>query len=500
MLIRASASSANAWVALCLTVGCSFVDPHADDTTACTFYARETCARLSSCSPWVIEQSYQSASGCRKTLSKSCLDSLAPADVLSSAAGVFDCASTMKSVTCSQLINNELPLDCHAPRGRRADGSGCEVDAQCASARCVKGLHDERGSCQELADKGGACADASDCEAPLICAANGRCSELGKRGVVCSENRPCRYPLSCLDDDCSPSTTGVCGGAECDPRSPERLSTACTEYAAALCTQLASCSPALVASVYGDVDVCSERTLGACQRSASAADSVGTGAGIAGCAAALSAVSCDDLLNRSLPEVCRLLPGQRDENRVCGEDAQCASLRCARAKDKPCGSCTKLGNEDEPCLSDSDCARGLRCSEAQVCARPLVELGSCTTNHPCAFPWVCAAGRCSATLTLGSNCDPQEDRCNPFTSEICGPLTLVCEPLRYEPAAGPCGYVDGGWTACGRGAACVLSGDIRRCVPAAAEGEACSPPSLGCQSPARCVDGICHVGSASECS
>ena len=59
MLCRASRLSAWAWAALWLTFGCSFVNPRAQDELACRHYARETCARLSSCSPWVIEQTYQ---------------------------------------------------------------------------------------------------------------------------------------------------------------------------------------------------------------------------------------------------------------------------------------------------------------------------------------------------------------------------------------------------------------------------------------------------------
>jgi hypothetical protein len=406
----------------------------------------------------------------------------------------------MEHVTCSQLVNNELPSSCLASRGRRADGVACEVDAQCASARCVQRQHADLGTCQELVGSGGSCAELSDCRPPLVCAANRRCAALGKRGTACSKNRPCRYPLSCLDDDCVPSATGVCHGDECDPRSPERIGTACAAYASALCTQLASCSPALLRSLYGELAVCGERTRGACERSASAAAAVGTGAGITLCATALSAVSCEDLLNNSLPEACRPLPGQRDNPSACGEQAECASLRCARASDALCGHCAELANEGEPCTSASDCAGGLVCTTAELCALPLAERGTCAADRPCAFPLVCAGGACSATLAAGSACDPKADRCNAFAGEVCGPLSLVCEPLRYERAAGPCGYVDGGWTACTQGATCSGSGATSHCLPAAADGEACSSRGPGCLSPARCSDGVCTVGSVAECT
>ena len=413
---------------------------------------------------------------------------------------MFACGDTMAHVTCNQLVNNDLPSSCLAPRGRRADGVACAVDAQCASARCVQPQHTGLGTCQELAGSGGACADPSDCRPPLVCAANRRCAGLGKRNVACSKNRPCRYPLACLDEDCALSDTGVCRGDECDPRSPERIGTACASYASALCAQLASCSPALLTSVYGELDVCGERTRGACERSASAADAVGTGAGIALCATALGTLSCEDLLNNSLPEACRSLPGQRENSSACGEHAECASLRCARGQDEPCGRCEEPANEGEACTSATDCAGGLVCTTAQLCALPLAERGSCATDRPCAFPLVCAAGACSATLASGSQCDPNRDRCNAFAGEVCGPLSLVCEPLRYERAAGPCGYVAGGWTACSQGATCVETGATSHCVPAAADGEACSQDGPGCLSPARCANGVCTVGSASECT
>jgi hypothetical protein len=500
MLCRASGLFASVWAALWLAAGCSFSDARAHDESACQHYARATCSRLSSCSPWVIEQTYQTARGCREALTGPCVDSLAQPDVLSSAAGVFACGDTMEHVTCSQLVNNDLPSSCLAPRGRRADGVACTVDAQCASARCVQHQHAGVGTCQELVASGGSCADLSDCRPPLVCAANRRCTALGKRGVACSMNRPCRYPLSCLDDDCEPAESGVCRGDECDPRSPERIGTACAAYASALCAQFASCSPALLTSVYGELDVCRERTQGACERSAAAADAVGTGAGVALCATALDAVSCEDLLNNNPPEACRPLPGQRDNTSPCGEHAECTSLRCARADDALCGRCAELANEGEPCASESDCTAGLVCTTAQLCALPLAERGTCATDRPCAFPLVCAAGTCSATLALGSRCEPKADRCNAFAGEVCGPLSLVCEPLRYERAAGPCGYLDGGWTACSQGATCVESGGISHCVPAAAEGEACSSSGPGCLAPARCADGVCTVVHASECT
>jgi len=500
MMCRASSWSTTVWAALWLTAGCSFVDPRAHDESACQHYARETCARLSLCSPWVIEQTYQTARGCREALTGPCVDSLAQPDVLSSAVGVSACGDTMRSVTCSQLVNNELPSSCLAPRGRRADGVACEVDAQCASARCVRHQRAGLGTCQELVGSGESCADSADCRPPLVCAANRRCAALGKRGVACSKSRPCRYPLSCLDDDCAPSATGVCQGDECDPRSPERIGSACTTYASALCAQLASCARALLSAVYGELDGCRERTRRACERSASAADAVGTGAGIALCATALETVSCQDLLNNSPPEACRPLPGQRENSSACGEHAQCASLRCARADAALCGRCAELASEGEPCASESDCASGLVCTTAQLCALPLAERGSCATDRPCGFPLACAAGSCSAPLSLGSHCDPKADRCNAYAGEVCGPLSLLCEPLRYERAAGPCGYVDGGWTACGRGATCVASGDTSHCAPAAAEGEACSSRGPDCLSPARCASGVCTVGSPAECT
>ena len=474
MLCRASGWSATVWAALWLSAGCRFSDPRAHDERACQHYARETCARLSACSPWVIEQTYQPARGCREALTGPCVDSLAEPDVLSNADGVFACGDTMEHVTCSQLVNNELPSSCRAPRGRRGDGVACEVDAQCASARCVQHPHTGRGTCREQVQSGGSCANPSDCRPPLVCAPNRRCTALGGRSVACSTNRPCRYPLACLDDDCAPSATGACRGDECDPRSPERIGTACTAYASALCAQLASCSPALLTSVYGELDVCGERTQGACERSASAAHAVGTGAGIALCAAALDTISCEDLLNNSLPEACRPLPGQLDDTSACAEHAECASLRCARADDTLCGRCAELANEGERCATASDCAVGLVCTTAALCALPLAERGRCASDRPCAFPLVCAAGACSTTLASGSPCDPKADRCNTFAGQVCGPLSLVCEPLRYERAGGPCGWVDGGWTACSQGATCVESGATSHCVAAAAVGAACS--------------------------
>ncbi|MEY4511592.1 MAG: hypothetical protein RLZZ450_3714 [Pseudomonadota bacterium] len=500
MWYRPSGASATLWAALWSTAACSFDNPHAHDESACQQYARETCARLSSCSPWVVEQTYQTDRGCRRALATSCVGSLGQPDVLSSAAGVSGCAEAMKRVACSQLVNNELPSSCGAPRGRRPHGVVCQVDAQCASARCARDEQAGHGTCQELVGRGGRCTEPADCQPPLVCAANRRCTALGKRGVACSDGRPCRSPLSCLDDDCTLAATGVCRGDECDPRSPERIGTACGAYASALCNRIESCSPALLNSVYGERTRCEERTRGACERSASAADAVGTGAGIALCASALDAVSCEDVLNNWWHETCRPLPGRRENTRACSEHAQCASLRCARKKNEACGRCTEPAAGGEPCTDGSDCAGGLVCTSAQLCALPVAERGSCTTDQPCAFPLLCIGGNCVPTLLLGDKCDPMADRCNAFAAEVCGPLSMLCEPLHYEPKAGPCGYIDGGWTACSQGAACVNAAGKSHCVPAPADGEVCSTAGAPCLSPARCVDGLCVLRSSAECS
>src|SRR2546425_6327840 len=77
--------------------------------------------------------------------------------------------------------------------------------------------------------------------------------------------------------------------------------TACSDYAAAICGKANSCSPTLLASVWGDVTQCTTRFKQLCA-DALAAPSTGVTADFAeSCSKAMANAGCDALFDRNTP-------------------------------------------------------------------------------------------------------------------------------------------------------------------------------------------------------
>lgn len=327
-------------------------------------------------------------------------------------------------------------------------------------------------------------------------------------GARCSPDKPCSFPLACVEDTCTGAATP---DSECSDLCPtptpgqekepaEVIGMACQAYADDVCASLARCTPALVTSVYGDPEQCELATRDACERAAAAEDVYSTSAGIMGCGTALQTVSCEEMLNRDLPEDCRLYPGTRTNDSVCSVDAQCMSKRCALDTSESCGTCQELAEEGGSCLRETDCQVGLVCPSSRVCTRPRTGNESCAADQPCAYPLVCAGDTCKTALPKGARCDVKKDACNTYLGDICGPVSNVCESLRYAGPGAVCGFVGTGWTVCKQSASCVGDPGSQRCKPAAGEGEACTDAGPSCTPLTRCVKSVCSLTSPAECS
>jgi hypothetical protein len=280
----------------------------------------------------------------------------------------------------------------------------------------------------------------------------------------------------------------------------------CRPYAAAWCDRLAACSPPLLLSLYGDVELCRQRRGLECR-----IDAARPGAGVdaarsATCTGALPAASCEDLLAGAVPG-CQLR-GRLATGAACGAGNQCASGYCRLPETEPCGICAPAAAVGEPCLSTAGCQFPLRCSRAGRCARAGREADPCSETQPCrgeAFYCSGADNSCRPYAGPGQTCNrtgasfarPCDDGlvCRPGSNGICVPIT-------YAAPGDPCGVPTSGpapFTFCLASASCVEG----HCQPPGSDGDPCTPSPLGeatgCLDPAQCLDGRCKLPVADEC-
>jgi hypothetical protein len=456
--------------------GCSFYDVTTDAAVGCGGYASGTCQALARCGSGLLAP-YGSYEACEAQLSAACTYSLGLPDVIGSGAGAAVCGEMMSSLDCDALQNGELPSGCQAPSGLRRDGARCRTGSQCASARCAD-FDGEWGVCAEREGIGDPCVAQADCGKGLVCSTAGVCIALGGDGQACSATRPCRAPLACV--------AGNCAAVDLEPT--------CQGFADMLCSKLATCSPSLVRSIYGEVRACATRNALSCRASLQTTEGTAASAAIASCTHALDSVRCDELLDHALPAACQLFPGPRADGQACNSGAQCASTRCAFATGAGCGACAPLAAVGGACAADADCASGVICAGG-ACRVPGVTEAPCDELQRCAYPRVCAAGSCTAAIGIGESCSFAADRCDRNAGLFCG-ASGRCEPWLDSVAGESCNQTQSGWAACSGGSTCIDD----RCAGPLPDGSPCVPDRAPfCSAPAQCLGGVCSVASAGSC-
>jgi hypothetical protein len=252
---------------------------------------------------------------------------------------------------------------------------------------------------------------------------------------------------------------------------------ACAALSQALCRKIEICTPFAVGLVFGSRSVCEQRLTLDCLPKFAAPGSAATPALTSSCADSLAAHPCAAFLRGDFGAACAPLSGRLQGGAACGDDAQCASTFCARARDAVCGVCATTTPAGSPCVRDS-------CSAGTVC--PMGK-STCVVPEP---------GQVGAACTVHEQCD--------IGNGIgCNPLTGRCIRLALGSDTGTCGLDLAGalYTACPASGTCSapLGG---KCTAGAADGAACSTGSAGpgCLPPARCVGGRCTLPDPSACS
>lgn len=187
----------------------------ATSAEACAALAKSVCAKVNSCSPFLLELTYGDIAMCEARIALGCPSTF---DLPGSTATPDDtvlCSESFSASSCDDLFGRKLPPGCKPPAGTQADGTACGREVQCASGQCNK-EGAVCGVCAAPIAAGGACKESEDCEPTLFCA-QGKCAPGGDVGATCDAAAPCKTGIPCSGGKC---VQPLGPGQQCDKASP----------------------------------------------------------------------------------------------------------------------------------------------------------------------------------------------------------------------------------------------------------------------------------------
>jgi hypothetical protein len=290
------------------------------------------------------------------------------------------------------------------------------------------------------------------------------------------------------------------GGADTTPP-PVTVGQACTDLDTSTCGALSACSTFVLQLQFGDAATCVARNDLACNTGQAASGVGRTTTDIEGCAQAIPAATCPDLIAGKLPDACQDRPGTVVNGAVCGSNAQCQSTYCR--KQNACGVCAPRVAAGESCSGNEQCLPGLVCAAGMSCVAPGQTSASCDDKHPCRDDLYCKANVCSAKSGPGESCADTDKACDLVRGVGCNPFTHVCQNVRIAKKGDPCGIVGGTLVLCEASGMCegATLATPGTCTAAAGDGEACGTSANGrsCLPPASCANGICRLPANPTC-
>jgi hypothetical protein len=271
-------------------------------------------------------------------------------------------------------------------------------------------------------------------------------------------------------------TSGM-GGTGGAPPTPGRAE-ACAEWALATAMKNFTCAPFLSALRYGTPQSYANRLRFFC----GLFDLPGAtfpAIPYKPCGDALAAMTCEEWFDGVTPPACDTT-GTLPEGAVCATGVQCSTDLCNLGNDL-CGTCIKAPGPNQRC-HQGNCAEGLVCNPNDTCVAPGALGAACDPNTPCRGSLGCNGGRCARLAAVGAACNG-EDSCDLYNGALCA-STMTCVAVAIGPNCGM--RPDGTILACGARGTCRPD---RTCLPAAADGAACSTGMEGpqCIWPAVCA-------------
>jgi len=272
--------------------------------------------------------------------------------------------------------------------------------------------------------------------------------------------------------------------------------TACADFAQAVCDQLSTCTPFALKEAFGDVPTCAQRSVISCPWTLAANGTKMTPSDLEKCVQAIKSQSCGQALDNPQPPECSV-PGALAGGAACGSDWQCATGFCEIVAGKLCGACAARASSGQrapdggaACVVDDDCDAKLICA-AGTCVSPGAAGATCSGTQPCLRTLTCIGGKCATPLAVGASCSAATD-CNGSTGLYCDTAsTKKCLQAGTAASGQPCGVVSGTLVACSSGALCANIDMQGRgtCHEPAGDGAPCGTlAGIGCTLPAVCIE------------
>jgi hypothetical protein len=276
----------------------------------------------------------------------------------------------------------------------------------------------------------------------------------------------------------------------------------CNDLAKITCDKLTTCLPFVLKATYGDSKTCLEREGLLCATSVAVPGSTINAAAEGGCAAALTAQTCDDYYNGTPTAACDF-KGAGAAGGPCVSGRQCQTGNCVAIAGQTCGACAAYLPSGAPCNRSASCTPGLQCvtspSGTGLCTALAKAGGPCAADDNCSFGLLCAAGKCVAALAVNAACNAMDDLCGAEQGLFCDPTSSKCVAAKTPNAGEVCDRT----TQCTASAACAAMAPMATtgtCVAPPKEGAMCNQ-TLGCLPPAGCArDGQCHLPVPLSCN
>jgi hypothetical protein len=212
----------------------------------------------------------------------------------------------------------------------------------------------------------------------------------------------------------------------------------------------------------------------------------------AACAEATAKQACAEWIDGVIPAACQA-SGALAAGATCAAGFQCATELCDLAANG-CGKCVQPPGLNQMCFRGF-CANGLVCNPLKVCVAPRVDGAACDDNNPCLSSIGCHDGLCAPLGGPGGPC-ATNDQCDIYNGVVCNKSQGACVSVTLGPMCTQ--KPDGSFVFCGGSATCQQTDGS--CLPAAADGAACSVASgPDCLWPAVCsTDNRCHLFQANR--
>jgi hypothetical protein len=136
-------------------------DAGGDAQQACTALADAYCAKLETCSTFVMNVAYGDLATCKARWILNCTPNFGAPGTSATPARTNTCAQSIAALSCTTFLSGDLGTACAVGAGTVAQGGPCGDDAQCASTFCPRAPTAVCGTCQPVTMAGDPCVQSS---------------------------------------------------------------------------------------------------------------------------------------------------------------------------------------------------------------------------------------------------------------------------------------------------------------------------------------------------